>query len=624
MTSSRALRPTRRDMLKAGIGAGAALAGWRQTQQLLDALAACPGGQLSDIEHIVIFIQENRSFDNYFGRYKGVRGFDDRSIPGGVAAFAQRTATAQAGVPDSLLPWHISTQLGAPHQGECTNDIEHQWAGAHDSWNGGRNDNWMNSHLTTDFDARQAAMTMGYYERSDLPFYYPLADNFTICDSYFCSVLAGTDVNRLYSMTGTIDPDGWDGGLQFLNTKLGTIENPGADLGTKGLWVPYPEVLNKAGVTWKVYGTADGQAGDNVLRYFPQYRPSGGNLSLAGSAFGNNAFPADFAADCQAGTLPQVSWLVAGLADTEHAPGPLAWGESITHTVLTALATSGLWKSTALFLTYDENGGLFDHVPPPTPPAGTPGEYLNQAALSATARQEATTVKGVDLSSGPIGLGNRVPMLVISPFTRNPNPDGGPLVCSDTFDHTSLLRFVETWSTAIGKPAPVPDRDATARRPGLSAWRRAAVGDLTSAFNFAAAPDASVPVTLLSNVPNRLDPRVLDQCITTGTLGSLAAQTEPIVQDPVIAGGTTMPVQEPLPGPVQRPSGVDCDKNGKGHHGGGSGKGGAVVGDSQAAANVTALPNTAATAGGVPAALLAAAGGIALLLRLRTRRRTES
>src|SRR5205807_9403392 len=145
---------------------------------------------------------------------------------------------------------------------------------------------------------------------------YALADHFTVCDGYFCSVIAGTDINRLYSMTGTLDPDAFDGGCQFLDTKIGSIQSPGADLGTGGRWVPYPQVLQGAGVTWRVYGTPDGHTGDNVLRYFPQFRPGGGDPTLAAAAFGSNAFPADFAADCQAGTLPQVSWIVAGLADT--------------------------------------------------------------------------------------------------------------------------------------------------------------------------------------------------------------------------------------------------------------------------------------------------------------------
>ena len=550
------LQLSRRQVLTAGAVAGAGVAAGLSPAALLQALAAGPASAtLADIKHVVFLIQENRSFDHYFGRYKGVRGFADSTAPGGAAAFAQAYTAVGTGFNDPLLPWHINTAVSLPrHQGQCTNDIEHQWAGQHESWHGGANDNWMNSHIATEPDALQAAVTMGYYEREDLPFYYQLADTFTICDNYFCSVIAGTDVNRLYSMTGTLDPDGWDGGCQFLNTKTGPVTNPGANLGTAGKWKPYPQVLEQSGISWKCYGTADGQTGDNALRFFPQFRPGSSNVSLATKAFASNGFPADFAADCQAGTLPQVSWIFTGLADTEHAPDPVKWGEAVTHEVLAALATSGAWQNTVLFLTYDENGGFFDHVPPPTPPAGTPGEFLNQAALTGAARTEATTVKGVDRSAEPIGLGFRVPMLVISPFTRN-DPSGPPLVCSDVFDHTSMLRFVETWAAAMGTPAPVPRRDPVSQTPGLSDWRMATVGDLTSAFNFAASPDASQPTALLLNVPDRADPAVLNQCVVTGTIGSLNAETAPIVQDPSVPSNATLPGQEPAGGPVKRPSG---------------------------------------------------------------------
>ena len=528
-----------------------------QAATLLDRLEPCTGS-LQDIDHVVFLIQENRSFDHYFGRYKGVRGFDDRSAPGGAAAFAQAYPTdATITYPNPLLPFHIDTTFTLPpQQGQCTNDVEHQWAGQHVSWNQGANDQWMVSHLATEPDAPQAAVTMGYYDRGDLPFYYALADHFTIGDGYHASLIGGTDANRLYSMTGTMDPDGWDGGLQFLDTQIGTVQNPGSDLGTGGRWKPYPQVLTENGISWKVYGTPDGQLGDNVLRYFPQFRPLGGDPNLSLAAFGSNTFPLDFAADCLAGTLPQVSWIVAGLFDTEHAPAPIKWGEAMVHSVLLALTNSGLWPNTVLFLTYDENGGFFDHVSPPTAPPGTPGEYLNIAAMSPKATSEAMSSTGVDTSGDPIGLGFRVPLLVVSPFSRNPTPDGGPLVCSDVFDHTSMLRFVERWAAAKGTPAPIPDRDDTTMTPGLSEWRRAVVGDLTATLDLGATPDASVPSDLLAMVPNRADPTVLGACIVTGTIGSLSSSTEPIVQDPVIPAVASMPTQEPLPAPVQRPSGV--------------------------------------------------------------------
>ena len=603
---------SRRALLRAagvtGVSAGLAGATLRDAAPAAAASASltCLEDKLKQVEHIVILIQENRSFDHYFGTYPGVRGFDDRSAPRGAAAFQQAYTppATPTGFPNPMLPFHLDTAVSLPpKQGECTNDVEHQWAGQHDSWHKGANDNWMNSHLATEPDAPQAAISMGYYDRSDLAFYYALADHFTICDRYHCSMIAGTDINRLYSMTGTIDPDGWDGGCQFLDTQIGTVQNPGADLGTAGRWVPYPQVLTKAGISWKVYGTPDGQLGDNVLRYFPQYRPVGGDPALAAAAFGSNAFPADFLLDCQSGQLPQVSWLLANLPDTEHAPSPPEWGESSTHTVLTALATSPAWATSVLFVTYDENGGFFDHVPPPVPPAGTPGEFLNQAALSATAKAQTITKKGVDTSGEPIGLGFRVPMIVMSPFSRNPQPGGGPLVDSTVYDHTSLLRFIETWSHAIGKPAPIPDRDAAKKQPGLSAWRRGAVGDLTASLSLGRPADTSVPTDVLSVVPNRADPRVLTECTVTGTLGSLTAGTEPIVQDPTIPATITQPKQETAKGAVRRPLPPVCAPT---RPSTGSGSGSGRQGNGSLAATGSDIPATAIGAVGVAAAALLA------------------
>ena len=554
-------RPTRRDVLKAGAGAaaGGALASSGLSPALVRALAATQAtcGSLSDVKNIVIFIQENRSFDHYFGRYKGARGFDDRTVrlstsDDGTAIFHQSYPTnGIPGAPDPLLPFHIDTTEPSTNQGECTNDLGHQWADQHAMWNDGKLDSWVTRHLQSDpgGNGKFAAITMGYYQGSpardhsgDVDLYWALADNFTLCDNYFCSVIGGTDINRLYSMTGTADPDCWDGGGQFFDTKTGTIQSPGADLGTGHKWKPYPELLTAAGVSWKVYGTPDAHLGDNVLRYFPQYRPVGGNSTLATNAFGSNTFPVDFAADALAGQLPQVAWVVGSLVDTEHAPAPVEWGQDDTQKVVTALLNSPQWPNTVLFLTYDENGGFFDHVPPPVPTTSSqrPGEFFDATKLGPTAKTE-----GAGFLDKPVGLGFRVPALVISPFTRNANPTGGPLVCSDSFDHTSLLRFVE----AVFK-VEVPRRNATTTTPGLSPWRESTTGDMTSAFNFAAAPDTSAPTLPTTN---RADPRVLSECpAPTGTLISSSFSS-----GYPVPSTTQMPTQEALPGPVKRPSGLD-------------------------------------------------------------------
>jgi phospholipase C len=511
---------TRRDLLRAGVAAGA-LAGFEAlaspAQVLERALATTPPtcGRLSDIEHVVIFINENRSFDSYYGTYRGVRGFADRTAltlndGSGKKIFSQ-PFPGPAGKPykGHLRPFHFDTNKG----GECVNDISHEWAALHRCWNGGAMDSFVSVHIDPAVnDLRDGVNTMGYYTREDLPFFHALADSFTICDGYFCSVIGPTDPNRMYTMSATIDPDGKNGGpsLQTL------VTNREQQFG-KFTWPTYPEQLQSAGISWKVYSTPDGDYGDDVLPYFKAYQE---NPLLAANAFGPQ-FPSDFMADCAAGTLPQVSWVLCSLVQSEHPPAPVTYGEVALSQVLQALTSNpSVWNKTALFATYDENGGFFDHVPPPVPPPETPGEYLTVEPLPSIA-------EGI---RGPIGLGLRVPMLVISPFSR------GGFVCGDTFDHTSLLRFLET---RFGPEV-----------PNLTTWRRSVTGDLTSAFNFAK-PDASVP-PLPS--PSAADPRVLGSDCPTQAPDTGNASFPSVAGYPLPPPPQKMPGQER--GRRRRPSGV--------------------------------------------------------------------
>jgi phospholipase C len=508
---------TRRDVLRAGVAAGA-LAGVESLAapaKVLERVLAAPAkcGQLSEIEHVVIFINENRSFDSYYGTYRGVRGFRDRAAltlkdGSGKPIFSQ-PFPGPTGEPYGgyLMPFHFDTT----HGGECVNDISHEWAAMHQCWNGGAMDQFVSAHLETN-GTRDGPNTMGYYTREDLPFFHALADGFTICDHYHCSVLGPTDPNRLYSMTATIDPAGKNGGpsLQTL------VTNREQQYG-KFTWPTYPEQLQSHGVSWKVYSTPDGDYGDNVLPYFKAYQE---NPQLAANAMGPQ-FPTDFQADCAAGTLPQVSWVLASLVQSEHPPAPVSYGEVALSQVLQALVSNtGLWEKTALFATYDENGGFFDHVPPPVPPPGTKEEFLTVEPLPSIAG-------GI---RGPIGLGLRVPMLVISPFSR------GGFVCSKHFDHTSLLRFLES---RFGPEV-----------PNLSKWRRVHTGDMTQAFNFASPADSSIP-TLPS--PTLADPRVLNSDCPTQSPGTGDAEFPTVQGYPLPAPPQTMPVQER--GAARRPSG---------------------------------------------------------------------
>jgi phospholipase C len=431
---------TRRQALKEfGIAsAGAAALGGGIDDLLARAIAASPKrGSLKDIEHVVIFMQENRSFDHYFGVLSGVRGFGDKRERN---AFFQRDSAG-----NTIHPFHLPTG--------CLPDLTHDWGPQHRSWNGGRMNDFVRAHEAVD-PPGVGSETMGYYSGQDLHFYYALVDQFTICDAYHCSVIGPTDPNRLMSMTASIDPAGKHGG-PLLQTNVAGRSN-------RFSWTTMPERLQSHGISWKVYtDPTGGGVLDNVLTYFKQYKP-GSKLAQRGLA---PTFPHDFLDDIAHDRLPQVSWLLAGVGDTEH-PGfskPLA-GETVARQIIEALVSNPkVWRRTALFITWDENGGFFDHVSPPTPPKGTAGEFLTVPNLPAAA-------EGIQ---GPIGLGFRVPMIVVSPFSR------GGLVYSDVLDHTSTLRFLETRFRV--------------EVPNLSAWRRRVTGDLTGAFNFAARPNYGRP-----------------------------------------------------------------------------------------------------------------------------------
>ncbi len=486
---------TRRDILTwAGmVGAGAALAkpaaawaagdaGHRLIRQAASVKAA--GSDLEAVEHIVFLMMENRSYDHYFGAYPKGRGFDDhpkrslgafaQDFPGGADLFPK----------NKLLPFHLDSAAGF----ECTDDLTHDWGPQHECVNGGRMNQWVKIHTQPQWEGPHGAMTMGYYRRRDLPFHWALADQFTLCDAYHCSILGPTHPNRLMANSGTIDPAGTHGGpIVATNFSPETQWNC--------TWSTMQEVLEDAGVPWKVYSPSNvGVSGkyaalknyptwkpslynpvlntevmgvtDHVLPYFTAFRnPSS---PLYAKAFGQT-FPNTFVDDVKHGTLPKVSWIIPPLGFDEHPSASSQNGEFFTSLVLDALvANPKVWSKTALFLMYDENDGWFDHVPPPTPPPGTKDEFLTTTTFPAAETNPETL--GI---SGPLGLGVRVPMIAISPFSR-----GGHLA-TELFDHTSQLQLV---AKRFGVEV-----------PNVSAWRRKTVGDLTSALFTAGQTDASVP-----------------------------------------------------------------------------------------------------------------------------------
>jgi phospholipase C len=501
---------TRRQLLKLGAATGIAELAFSGLQGCggstgAPSIPSVPSGcsQISDIEHVVILIQENRSFDHYFGSYRGVRGFADPSM-----AFRQPDPANTTNSPiGTLLPFHLDTSTT---NAACTHDISHDWLPQHQSWNSGAMDGFVSSRLA--INSNDAVLSMGYYTRADLPYYYGLADAFTICDNYFCSVIGPTDPNRLYTMAASLDPDGKNGG-PILQT---IVTNRSANYG-RLTYTTMPEQLQARGISWKVYSSPDetilgGILSDNVLSYFKNFQDSASPLHQ--HAFGPQ-FPVDFLADIASGNLPQVSWLIGSVLTSDHPPAPSSFGEDILSLIVGALsANTSQWAKTVLFVTFDENGGFFDHVAPVTAPPGTPGEYVTAPAVPDP------TVVGSPAVTWPIGLGFRVPMLIVSPFSR------GGFVSSDLFDHTSVLRFLETLFGA--------------EVPNLSAWRRATVGDLTSAFNFKQ-PDPSIP-----NLPSTVTatPQVIQEC--AANLAGTTPYNVPTTQ--------SLPIQES--GSAPKPSGV--------------------------------------------------------------------
>jgi phospholipase C len=489
----------RRFLAGAGLVSGtAAFAGLTSSTRAALAAVAPAGSTLRDIEHFVILCQENRSFDHYFGTLAGVAGFSDPAVKPdpvtGRTVFQQLDPNPLNQVGATMLPWRVHPSTSAA---QCMADVDHTWQSQQVSLARGTNAAFVTSHTVADLVSDSdptvgGARTMSYFTRADLPFHYGLADAFTICDRYFCSVLGPTTANRLYLMTGMLDHEGTHGGPEINNLKY-----PNANFS----WMTYPERLQAAGVDWWVYREADDYE-DNVLDYFVQYQDTHTEIYRRGrSIIPTGQTAAKLRADVQAGNLPQVSWIVNNKAESEHPEAMPARGAVYMQGILDALTSNPkVWAKTALIITYDENGGFFDHVVPPTAPPGTPGEYLTASGVAAA--PEAAPF------NGPIGLGFRVPTLVVSPFSR------GGYVCTETFDHTSTLRLLE--------------KRFGVEVPNLSAWRRQTVGDLTSAFNFGCVADASVP-----NLPDAVElfHAARDQCASL----------------PKVAGWTEqhMPVQEP-------------------------------------------------------------------------------
>ena len=481
-------------------------------------------GTIRDVEHIVILMQENRPFDHHFGTLFGVRGFNDPraveiNLPlksGGttLASVFLQPAGANPGVPpnsdslggpadgvDVIPPFRVNPEKVSPGLTSLGltyfPGTDHSWEGIHAGWNEGQYDHWV---------VAQGPMAMSYMTRDDIPYHCALADAFTVGDAYFCSVMGPTNPNRDYMFTGCIGNVNYLGSGGTDGLGAGPVTANGLSVnGAYYVWETLPEVLEKAGVSWKFYQDLAGATfapdfgfaannlfagnfGDNTLLYFNQYLTAApGTPLFDNTATGSNLLATipdasapdaawlawqesqfdQFRNDVKAGKLPQVSWIVAPWGYTEHSDAPMNYGAWYISQILDILVSNPeVFSKTVLIVNYDEADGSFDHVVPPTPPMS------KSPAHGASTVDFDIELVTTSTPNGPIGLASRVPFIAISPWSK------GGYVNSQVFDHASLVLFIEKRFGADGSFGDFSQRN-------ISPWRRAVVGDLTSCFNFA-------------------------------------------------------------------------------------------------------------------------------------------
>jgi phospholipase C len=536
-------------------------------QQAL-AIDAAPGSTYLDAEHVVFLMQENRSFDHCFGTLKGVRGFND---PRAIRLANQNPVWLQSNARGhTYAPFRLNIK---ETKATWMSSLPHSWENQVDARNGGKHDKWLDSKKSGNRAFEDMPLTMGYYDREDIPFYYALADAFTVCDQHFCSSLTGTSPNRLFFFSGTVR------GEQNEKSKAHVWNE---EIDHKDIhWTTFPERLEDIGVSWKAYqnelsipvglkGEAEDWLSnftDNDLEFFKQYnvRLHGKHLeymdksaaeleqgiisleaktklapadkyladSLKKKQVQLDAIRADqkiwnkekydeltdreksihtkafttnindphyhelvemsyedngvkrqmkipkgdvlhqFRKDVETGELPTVSWLVPPSNFSDHPSSPWygAWYISEVMDILTK--NQEVWKKTIFIITYDENDGYFDHIPPFLPPH-TSHPQTGKASAGIDTRVEHVAMteeieRGMkEKRESAIGLGYRVPLLVVSPWSK------GGWVNSEVFDHTSNLQFLEHFLSAkTGKKI---------LESQISDWRRTVTGDLTSVF----------------------------------------------------------------------------------------------------------------------------------------------
>ena len=566
---------TRREFLKKSLLlSGAAGLSTALPASIRRALSIDPqlGSTYLDARHVVILMQENRSFDHCFGTLQGVRGFNDPraiSLPDKKPVWFQTNEKGQTYAPfrldikDSKITW-----MGS---------LPHTRGSQVDAYNKGKHDQWLNAKRSGNKEYADIPLTMGYFNREDLPFNYAMADAFTVCDQNFCSAMTSTTPNRSFFWTGKITDQ--ENGIPKASIRNEDFTYAGQP------WHTFPQLLEENNIPWKFYqneigcgggfkgeeGAWLGNFGCNILEFFavhnvkfsPRYiqslirqvntlpgeinalqeaSPSSAEASRKASAavskkqevldrataelakWNEESFqklsekdknlyyrafvvnsgdplyrsvaelkymdgnvqrdvtvPAgdilhQFRKDVNEDSLPTVSWLAGPKNFSDHPSAPWygAWYVSEVLDILTKKPE--VWKKTIFIVTYDENDGYFDHVPPfSISDAKRPGTGQCSPGIDTEAeyvRLENELRQGVpkrQAREAPIGLGFRIPMLIASPWSR------GGKVCSQLFDHTSTLQFLETF---VNKKF-----NKNIRLDNISQWRRTICGDLTAAFS---------------------------------------------------------------------------------------------------------------------------------------------
>jgi phospholipase C len=443
-------------------------------------------GTINDVKHVVILMQENRAFDHYFGTMKGVRGFGDRfpiPLESGKAVWFQSDGTKE------IPPYHrdsaTSNALLAP-------GTPHSYSDAQLAWNQGKMGFW---------PKWKTAYSMGHYRRADIPFQFALAEAFTICDDYHCSITTGTDPNRIVFWSGSnFNPEI---GRQGINCQSDQSEPNNDRCWITGTWVPgawpsgykyadnaftwdtIPDVLQRNGITWRIFQDMNNNwtGAMNGCNAFATFRNA-----MPGSPIYENGMTnwsiADLKNQVMTDTLPQVCWVLPTQANSEHPGGPSSptHGGNFTSQVLDALTSNpAVWAKTVFFITFDENDGFFDHLPAAAVPSyNIDGTLAGKSTVPLAGEYffdpQRRSINAADTISGttrPWGMGARVPMYVVSPWSK------GGWVNSQVFDHTSVAMFLEKrFGISIDTVSP---------------WHRAVSGDLTSAFDFVSPNDPTFP-----------------------------------------------------------------------------------------------------------------------------------